>query len=365
MPLVSELRNNAWPKWLSLAALAACGTPTSRPISAWRPIESPIRLSWDYVTDFHALPLAGRLPVEPWADDYWADSHGGITRRWPGMPAGFRLENYLSPERIRQLPRQALMALSPAEKLDLIRGDLTLGTVDKEKRRIDRPNLTDWEGLCHGWSNASLRFQEPKPIVFRSPLGIDVPLGSSDVKAMLTWAFAQSDAPRRSIGRTCPFAASDASYKTAQDCNDTHPGAFHIILANEVALLKNGFVIDAVPDLPVWNHPVFAYVSRVESFGEPGPDASPRAVMSAVLETRVEYEAEIAPEWKAGKHRVEQKTYRYTLELDVNNAIVGGEWLPVRGVINKPDTIWTWDTPEFQGDYAVLAQIYAASIAGN
>lgn len=340
--------------------------------AAWFPNQQPLLLSWDYVYDFDLLPLKAELPLEPWSDDYWADLDGGINRRWPGG-SSFALTPYLNTTQFPLLPEADLRNLSPAEKYDLWRGDFSLSTVQAEKQRIQR-NANDgspiqgWEGLCHGWANASFNFIEPHSVVMTNPQGVRIPFGASDVKALLTWFQAHATTPRRKIGSTCAYSYRDDGYTTHPDCNDTHAAAFHVILANQIGVQKRGFVIDIIPDVQVWNHPIFAFSSTIEAERWPSANAASDAVRELVVHTTVTFESEIKPAWEAGIHRSDSRAYRYTLELNANNEIVGGEWLPVANSssdipVLKPDTIWFWETPSFSGAAASMNELFQASTA--
>jgi hypothetical protein len=52
--------------------------------------------------------------------------------------------------------------------------------------------------------------------------------------------------------------------------------------------------------------------------------------------------------------------YRYRLELDANEEIVGGSWISEA----RPDFVWTNPKSEFSGAFAALGTIYAAATGG-
>ena len=53
-----------------------------------------------------------------------------------------------------------------------------------------------------------------------------------------------------------------------------------------------------------------------------------------------------------------KKVYRYVLELDSEDNIIGGEWVS----FDRPDFLWKQAKPEFQGFFAPLEKIYQASV---
>ena len=69
------------------------------------------------------------------------------------------------------------------------------------------------------------------------------------------------------------------------ECRGINPGAFHIILANKIAIRDEGFIADVTRDLEVWNQAVFGYRSKVIS--ERTSNFSPMAAPNTVKELRV------------------------------------------------------------------------------
>ena len=51
----------------------------------------------------------------------------------------------------------------------------------------NRPTTPAWQVYCHGWTAASIAFEEPAPILVTNPDGLRIPFGSSDIKALLTY----------------------------------------------------------------------------------------------------------------------------------------------------------------------------------
>ena len=50
---------------------------------------------------------------------------------------------------------------------------------------------------------------------------------------------------------------------TRPECEDTNPGAFHVVLTNFIGRLNRSFIIDKTRDLEVWNQPVYSYESKI------------------------------------------------------------------------------------------------------
>lgn len=348
-----------------LLIAAACGRQDrldTRLQEAWNFQNDPLQLDERYERDLSRLPNEGSLKWAPWPDSYWPSQQGGIAARWRTGESGFW---YRSPNlnELRAMSLRDRSLLSPAEKYDAFRGVFSYPMVMSERNRTS-PNAQAWEGLCHGWAQASYLFQEPSSVVVRSADGVDIPFGAADIKALL--AILQGQYARtevRSLGgrcnadfRTNPNAASVA------ECRDVNAGAFHLVLTNRIGLQKKGFVADVTRDQQVWNHPVYSYKSSVIGYQGPSAGASPRAVKEALVRTTMTYTIEIAQSWdlvfpNSGRY-VASKVYDYRLELDAQGQIVGGEWLSG----DRPDFLWTQQTAPMTGSWTPLKTIYDASI---
>jgi hypothetical protein len=262
-----------------------------------------------------------------------------------------------------------IKALSPAEKYDIFVGRYDYPLVQAEWKRTSRgpgePAIESWEGLCHGWAHAAINYKEPKPVVVRNADGIEIPFGSSDVKALLT--FFQGDAfdeapPRRFLGLRCDDnLARTPSAANSDACRDTNAGSFHLLLAHYVAKLDIPLVADVTRDLEVWNHPIFSYSVKLEGSQPPSQGAAPGTVREVRVQTTVDFVREGPPRWQATVgttlNPVEIREYRYRLELDADDRIIGGAW----EANTRPDFLWVHKRPPFSGYYEKLEQIYELS----
>jgi hypothetical protein len=231
---------------------------------AWNESNNPVimmAVKNEFETNFSKLPLAGRPDKMPWSDHYWPTYHGGITYRWNDSKtknldkvirtssdrvfAGQLDDNEnlqklrsevlgYSPYTKEQLEalspaeRTKLIAtLSPAEKLDIYRGEFDYPTVKEERKRTGIfntlrtlptadgssfvPNLgfskeskiPTWYGICHAWAPATILFDEPGPITVASKDGFQVPMAGSDIKAFMAYMIDKSPEQQR----TKPFLA--------------------------------------------------------------------------------------------------------------------------------------------------------------
>lgn len=355
---------------LTSAALlvSACGAstqPTGADLQeAWKPHDAPIQLDSSFIRSFELLPTEGKLEKTPWADSYWPSYEGGISARWlADEPLPFKYET-LSLEALKAASAEEIKALSPAEKFDILNGNYSYPLVASEWRRTS-PDDETWEGLCHGWAPAAALFEEPKPVELTNADGITIPFGSSDVKALLTYYQGQaSRAPTQFLGMRCNVKLDDllSGRANMDDCKGVNPGAFHIVLANQIALKQQSFMADVTRDFEVWNHPISGYTAVITPKADIGPMAAPGTVKEVFVTTRMDYSVELQPRWQPNKGReatfTHTRVYEYTLEIDANGEIIGGEWIGT----DRPDFLWNQQTAPFTGQFKKLEDLYKASI---
>jgi hypothetical protein len=293
------------------------------------------------------------------------------------------------PEMVYRMSPGQLNLLSPAEKFDVVRGKLDFPTAKFFRKK--NPGDGDWwRGLCNGWTQASLHFDEPNPIVFTSPVnGIRMPFGSSDIKGLLAYYYAYLDRTVDAspnpyhgyLGRACR-AKDRILMNVTGACTDMNAASFHIAVTNEIGIRSRGMAMDRDPDTQVWNQPLVGFKSKI--MGIKTRDLSKNKTEGTVrevnVETTVKYVNElydthtaseendrhVAPQYQPlgpGNQHYGNLTYRYVLELDAADRIIGGEWI---GGDPHPDFIWrqafnpeglSRDTKNFKDDWTLLDAI--------
>lgn len=344
-----------------------------------------------YRYKFDTLPLSGTLSKKPWSGDYWPTYKGGITYRWNDRDS-WGVERYgYTPSAYQDLVDKDLSFLSPAEKYDLMMGrfDYPLTYEERQRTKIMRtvPGSSEyrpgykipyWEGLCHAWAPATIGYQEPNPVTVLSPNGLEIPFGSSDIKALLSHFLHETPAKTQFLGMRCNIDVDELqkkyrngeiswSYYMQQKkaCADTNAGAFHLVLSNQVGLLDEGFIADVTRGAEVWNQAVYAYETQVlEEKQGASWKAAPGTVKEIRVHTRMYYTTEIPHSFErpSGQPTV-FKDYNYWLEINKRGEIVGGEWKNSRA--NRPDFLWKQEIPDFWGDYSYLGDLYYQSIQAS
>lgn len=326
---------------------------------AWMRISDPLIMSGPINHNFSELPLRGKVtdPNKYWSSDYWARYKGGINYRWnAARPSGF---NLISPTRTEamQMSQSQLRALAPSEKWDLYIGRYDY-PVKREVNNYASPNRPTWEGICDGWAGAAMNFDEPEPIVVTNPDGIQVPFGSSDIKALLSWFYAKKFTDGNSqMGRRCNGSNTGGVDRCDHDMN---AGAFHLILTNKIGVDGTTFIADIDRNREVWNHIAYDFRSTVRYRNlSPRSTSAPGTVKVARVRTTVNYVFLLRgntwePVLGTSRQRTSSRTYEYYLDLDVNGRIIGGDWITSQ----RPDFLWLSRRPtRFTGLFSKLPDL--------
>jgi len=359
--------------------------------------------SWNYRNNPHwqidknyeyrlsKLPKSGELKTYPWTGNYWPHMDGGITYRWnlKGVKDSSKYWDYPLHD-MKNMTGVDLNTLSPAEKYDLYLGNLNWDTV-KSERNYSKINtqiksspqydpkykIDDWAGICNAWSESTITFDNPKPVMITGKLGHRIPFGASDIKGLLASMLDMDKvSPEKTIGERC-FDDLDALWaqvkagKLSEDefygvsergeCGDVNAGAFHVVLTNQIGLLNHGFMIDVDRGSQVWNQPVYSYsIERMKQLPERTHDRAAKGTEKVVyVHVKVHYVKEMHQSWfsKIPHKGFGIKDYEYLLELDKDDNIIGGTW----SSYERPDYAWLRDSRKWKGPFAPLKKIYTAS----
>jgi len=331
-------------KLLSLSILSFLVLSISVSARRWDNANAPRRLlGRSYESRFDFLPITGAVVDRPWSGHYWPDKDGGIAYRWrTGQNTSkYRLH---SAERLLSLSEEEIALLSPAEKYDIFMGRLDYPTVLAEKKRTSLSS-PKWFGLCHAFAVAAIHFKEPAPVRYKVGLpssgdSVVVSFTTSDIKALLAIGIDQSkeftNNQIKIMGKRCENDGSSA-------CWDINPGSFHLALTNSIGLKNESFVMDFGSKEDVWNHPVISFSSTYDFINERKPSGKSQVYREVGITTVVRRAVNIKPTSDLYGSKIRVKTYRYTIELNRNGKIIGGEWISNE----KPDFIWKMDKFNF------------------
>ena len=319
----------------------------------WRWYSDPNIMSSDLERNMDKLPLTGAIQNDGrfWSGDYWALRKGNINYRWHDpKPAGFNLKSPTM-EEAKRMSLAELSHLSPTEKYDLFIGRYDY-PLRQQVEKIANKKAESWEGICHGWAPASMNHKEPFAKGARNPDGILIPFGASDIKALISYYYAYGfDAPTHQMGWRCYHDERDDEWgetpRDTEDCKeDFNAGAFHIVMANKIAMRNEGVIIDIMRGPEVWNHPIVSYSSRVLKYKGAARDSARGTVRRAKVETFARVVLGTGNYWEPVRGTQAQKEtskkYVYWLDLDAANNIIGGEW----DSTDRPDFLWVKYRPE-------------------
>jgi hypothetical protein len=332
---------------------------------------------------FRAVATKAFLPAthKPWSGDYWPTFRGGIAHRWQTMHTGTTYTDYLystyPQDKLQVLTQNDLDLLSPAEKYDLWTANHHFPVTNEELQQMQSSyddtlrDVPHWYGLCHGWVIAAAK--EPQPGALAQVVastGRVLRFFSSDIKALLSKYYAASEVATKFVGGRCTskVVARDASGRIIDaECRDLNPATFHLVLDQYIAHKHVGVNVDIDEGEEVWTQPAYGYEFSYQNFRPyPGPQAYPHAAAGTVGLVDVVYSFWYADESTSSRHPtqpiISKQIYEYTLELNANEFIIGGEWRSER----HPDYLWQLhDVPQarYQGglDYSLLKELVRLS----
>jgi hypothetical protein len=312
------------------------------------------------------------VPQPMWSDSYWPYQKGLLAARYadPGFPnSADWMVNYsyhLAVPPALTDPNN----LSPAEKYDLLVGDNTMGLTEfswaRGKKLYDENNnsVPGWMGICHGWSGAThMKAKIPfGSITLKTPAGGSIKFYQSDVKALTSLLWANSEPQTKFLGFRCEGTPPrDGTGRVIDpNCLDNNPATFFLSLTNQLGINNRSFVMDATWDAEVWNYAVVSYKSTYfnpQTFQQ--SDNLREGIIPVSQFTIDKFKTYRSPNTafvlgmtvdvthmnEAGaNHSVQTKPstltkrYIYDLELDANYNVIGGEWYSRV----HPDFIWTF-----------------------
>ena len=344
--------------FMLLLGMSANGAPMELD-QLWGETSDPEIMSYFFMRKFHDLPLSGvvKPSTKYWSGDYWPLRKGNINYRWYARKKiGFQHDSP-SKERALKMSIPELAELAPTEKYDLFTGRYDY-PLRNEVDRIADSQADAWEGICHGWSPASMNHPEPTPKLLRNPDGIEIPFGSSDIKALLSYYYAYGFQVSNTyqMGRRC-FTSS--FFNIDSECHeDLNAGAFHIVLANRLGIDRIGFIADIERYKEVWNHPITKYQSTIISELGPEYDSAPGTVRVYHMKTAITYLDDNGNDWQpvhgTNKQLSQIINYEYKLDIDAFNSIIGGKWISR----SRPDFLWLKSKAQnFSGSLSKLGEL--------
>ena len=306
----------------------------------------------------------------------------------------FDIKRPRSLDEVKKMSQDELDSLSPAEKYDIYVGDYNF-KLTNDVLKMTSPFDADWEGICNGWSSASLEFHEPKAVSVVNKEGVKINFASADLKALLAHyhaaitnnVFTRKKNIVNRVGKKCDihfpkeswFIQNDKEYynvlekgklvakEVPSECLDIDAGAFHVVLANQIGLKNEGFIAEIVRDSEVWNQPVYGFDSViVETLSQVKASATKETAKQIRVKTKMYYandggqvywdknekEDYFMATWNptngTADYSLGFEEYEYILDLDKKGNIIGGQWQSYE----RPDFLWIKKSKGFLGNGA-------------
>ena len=325
---------------------------------AWDASNSPRNFYQSWVGQLDQLPTKAKAANDAWSGYYWPHKTGGIAFRWDGEDnlqnpsQSSNPHNYQTPsqDEFLNMSRDQKNALSPAEKYDIFQGRFDYPTVKRERERTN-PNQPLWFGVCEGWTAASIIYNQPKPFSVRIEDENTLDFTAADVKALLSYHESQfNPGVTALVGKRCEGNAGG-------ECWDTNPATLHLALTNHIGNLKEAFAMDVDGGAEVWNQPIIAFTSKIKKSNKISAYAAQGTVRQVKVKTEVQYLQESAPlPFALNAPLIKIAKYEYTLELNQNGEIIGGEWISQ----TRPDFLWIPNGSNFSnsGYYKNIETLY-------
>lgn len=266
---------------LLLGTAAGCVTDDGKPdvsdvkggpdgkADAWGSSDDPALFSASLEYSLAALPKTGEAHNIPWAGSYWPVYQDSINFKWAGASSQSPAAKYGTAFGVSGVED----AVSRYHGIDA-NSDRKSCTADsncdsaKGEACAKRPGATSgrciptWWGICHAWTPASILFPEPKHAVTYN--GVDFKV--ADIKALLTLVHDQTES--RFVSLRCDQLDADQEVAfdkygrptgASQNCKDTNPGTFHVLMTNYLGKQGESFIEDRTWDGEVWNQPLRGY----------------------------------------------------------------------------------------------------------
>jgi hypothetical protein len=207
-----------------------------------------------------------------------------------------------------------------------------------------------WWGLCHAWTPASIL--EPEAI---NPVTVNgVTFDRSDIHALIMTVYDRNEALM--LGGRCnadEFTPDNINRGANEECNDTNPGAMHVVLANFLGIADQAIAFDRTAGAEVWNQPIYSYevtqqdevtaAKANECVGASGSTWSFNSRARKLYEVRsnVEYVVEGGASKRvlAMTDYLSSDSYHYILEVGTYGKVIGGRWCS-DSADSHPDFMW-------------------------
>lgn len=164
--------------------------------------------------------------------------------------------------------------------------------------------------------------------------------------------------------------STKATLKYLMKCRDTNAMTLYLALHEQIKLNQHGFIIDKTKTSEVWNQPLYKYEHTylpipmadgsmsvagdpvsIEKINDPFAEfRAPGTKFLVQVQTKLYYGMENGPKisYVDADEAFASDTMLYTLELDKDTKVIGGEWGPIPAETDESyDLLSTMERPDF------------------
>jgi hypothetical protein len=239
------------------------------PAEGWSDRDDPTLFSDELEFDVDALPIDGEATIIPWAGSYWPVYQDSINKRWDGVDSQSPAEKYGEAFGVEDVTN----LVSKHHGIDKYQSRTACKeTSECDSAMAERCAIRDggedgwcipsWWGICHAWAPVSIMEPEPEHAVTRNGVEFKV----QDIKALATLTYNSTQSKFVSLRCNENDSADEIEYDeydrptgSDEECRDTNPGTYHVLLTNYLGLKGESFVEDRTMDYQVWNQPLRSY----------------------------------------------------------------------------------------------------------
>jgi len=239
------------------------------PTEGWSNQDDPTLFTHELDFDVDALPMEGEADNVPWASSYWPVYEDSINFRWDGDNSMSPSEKYGEAFGIEDFADKVSehhgidnqSSRTECESNDECNSDISEKCAKREGEEKGYC-IPSWWGICHAWAPVAILEPEPQQAVTIN----DVEFKVNDIKALATLGYNRTTS--RFVSLRCneddsqdeiEYDGYDRPTGDDEECRDTNPGTYHVLLTNFLGLKGQSFVEDRTFDDEVWNQPLRGY----------------------------------------------------------------------------------------------------------
>ena len=242
------------------------------PAEGWSSADSPTLFSDELEYKLAILPEEGEATRIPWAGSYWPVYQDSINKRWDGDESLSPAAKYGEAFGVEDIEDQ----VSEHHGIDKYKSRTACKeTSDCDSAKAESCAIREgeedgyciptWWGICHAWAPVAIMEAEPEQPVTRNGVEFKV----NDIKALATLSYNRTFSKFVSLRCNENDSADEIEYDEYnrptgddEECRDTNPGTYHILLTNYLGMKGESFVEDRTMDYQVWNQPLRGYSVR-------------------------------------------------------------------------------------------------------